>query len=127
MSPETEFVAPAASGPDAGRRGPRFGIELPVRCKRGASRSTVMLKDLNPYGARIEGLEKLRVDEPIYLMLPGLQPKLAFVVWSRDRVSGLEFEHRLHDNVFETLVSEFAIRHYREGHVPKLAPVRHAA
>lgn len=112
---------------EAERRAPRVGIELPVRCKRGATRSTVMLKDLNPYGARIEGLEKLRVDEPIYLMLPGLQPKLAFVVWSRDRVSGLEFEHRLHDEVFETLVSEFAIRHYREGHVPKLAPIRHAA
>ncbi|MFN3458179.1 MAG: PilZ domain-containing protein [Novosphingobium sp.] len=112
---------------EAKRRAPRVGIELPVRCKRGATRSTVMLKDLNPYGARVEGLEKLRVDEPIYLMLPGLQPKLAFVVWSRDRVSGLEFEHRLHDEVFETLVSEFAIRHYREGHVPKLAPVRHAA
>lgn len=112
---------------DAKRRAARVGIELPVRCKRGATRSTVMLKDLNPYGARIEGLEKLRVDEPIYLMLPGLQPKLAFVVWSRDRVSGLEFEHRLHDEVFETLVSEFAIRHYREGHAPKLAPVRHAA
>ncbi|MBB4615096.1 hypothetical protein [Novosphingobium taihuense] len=112
---------------DAKRRAPRVGIELPVRCKRGAIRSTVMLKDLNPYGARIEGLEKLRVDEPIYLMLPGLQPKLAFVVWSRDRVSGLEFEHRLHDEVFETLVSEFAIRHYRDGHVPKLAPIRHAA
>lgn len=112
---------------DAKRRAPRVGIELPVRCKRGATRSTVMLKDLNPYGARIEGLEKMRVDEPIYLMLPGLQPKLAFVVWSRDRVSGLEFEHRLHDDVFETLVSEFAIRHYREGNAPKLAPVRHAA
>ena len=86
-----------------------------------------MLKDLNQYGARIEGLEKLRIDEPIYLMLPGLQPKLAFVVWSRERVSGLEFEHRLHDEVFERLVSEFAIRHFREGHAPKLAPVRHAA
>lgn len=112
---------------DARRRAERVGIELPVRCKHGARRSTVMLKDLNPYGARIEGLEKLRIDEPIHLMLPGLKTKLAFVVWSRDRVSGLEFEHRLHDEVFEKLVSEFAIRHYREGHVPKLAPVRFAA
>lgn len=112
---------------EAKRRASRVGIELPVRCKHGATRSTVMLKDLNQYGARIEGLEKLRIDEPIYLMLPGLQPKLAFVVWSRERVSGLEFEHRLHDEVFERLVSEFAIRHFREGHAPKLAPVRHAA
>ncbi|MFN4136042.1 MAG: PilZ domain-containing protein [Novosphingobium sp.] len=111
---------------DAKRRAPRVGIELPVRCKRGAERSTVILKDLNPYGARIEGLEKLRIDEPLYLLLPGLQPKLAFVVWSRDRVSGLEFERRLHDEVFERLVSEFAIRHYREAGAARL-PVRHAA
>lgn len=121
------WIDPQDAQHETDRRAPRVGIELPVRCKHGATRSTVILKDLNPYGARIEGLEKLRVDEPIYLMLPGLQPKLAFVVWSRDRVSGLEFEHRLHDEVFETLVSEFAIRHYREGHAPKLAPIRHAA
>lgn len=111
----------------AQRRGARVGIELPVRCKHGATRSTVMLKDLNPYGARIEGLEKLRIDEPIYLMLPGLQPKLGFVVWAEDRSSGLEFEHRLHDDVFAALVSEFAIRHYREDTVRKPMPVRRAA
>lgn len=118
---------------DAKRRAPRVGIELPVRCKHGQIRSTVILKDMNQYGARIEGLEELRIDEAIHLMLPGLQPKLAFVVWSRDRVSGLEFEHRLHDDVFQSLVSDFAIRHYREGHHPpkqqaaKPLPVRKAA
>lgn len=112
---------------EAKRRAPRVGIELPVRCKHGTKRSTVMLKDLNPFGARIEGLEQLRIDEPIYLMLPDLQPKLAFVVWSRDHVSGLEFEHRLHPAVFDRLVSEFAIRHIRESQAAKPAPVRYAA
>lgn len=111
----------------ADRRAPRVGIELPVRCKHGTERSTVILKDLNQYGARIEGLEKLRIDEAIQLMLPGLRPKNAFVIWSRDRSSGLEFEHPLHDAVFESLVSDFAIRHYREGHVPKIAAMRRAA
>lgn len=113
--------------PNADRRAPRVGIELPVRCKHGTERSTVILKDLNQYGARIEGLEKLRIDESIRLMLPGLRPKTAFVIWSTDRVSGLEFEQPLHDAVFESLVSDFAIRHYREGHSPKLAAMRHAA
>lgn len=109
------------------RRAERVGIELPVRCKHGTVRSTVILKDLNPYGARIEGLDTLRIDDAVHLMLPDLQPKLAFVVWSRDRVSGLEFEHRLHDDVFHALVSDFAIRHYRDGHVPKPPTIRHAA
>jgi PilZ domain len=112
---------------DAKRRAARVGIELPVRCKHGTERSTVILKDLNQYGARIEGLAKLRIDEPISLMLPGLQPKLAFVVWSRERVSGLEFERPLHDDVFESIVSEFAIKHYREAAAPKTHPIRHAA
>lgn len=112
---------------DTKRRVARIGIELPVRCKRGTERTTVILKDLNQYGARIEGLAKLRIDESIHLMLPGLQPKLAFVVWSRDKVSGLEFERPLHDEVFESLVSEFAIKHYREAGAPKPHPVRHAA
>jgi hypothetical protein len=111
----------------AERRAPRVGIELPVRCKHGMERSTVILKDLNLYGARIEGLENLRIDDSIRLMLPGLRPKTAFVVWSRDRVAGLEFEHPLHSTVFETLVSEFAIRHYREGNTPKRTPLSRAA
>lgn len=111
---------------EAQRRAIRVGIELPVRVKHGATRSTVILNDMNVYGARIEGLEKLRVGEPLYLMLPGLQPKLAFVVWSRDRVSGLEFEHRLHDEVFQLLVSDFAIKHYRETPPPR-SPQRRAA
>ncbi len=81
----------------------------------------------NQYGARIEGLEKLRLDEPLQIMLPGLQAKMAFVVWSRDKVSGIEFEHPLHHDVFQLLVSEFAIKHYREGNPPKLPPIRHAA
>jgi hypothetical protein len=109
------------------RRAPRVGIELPVRCKHGTERSTVILKDLNQYGARIEGLDKLRIDEAIRLMLPGLRPKTAFVIWSKEMVAGLEFEHPLHDAVFESLVSDFAIRHYREAQTAKPASMRRAA
>ncbi len=112
---------------NADRRAPRVGIELPVRCKHGTERSTVILKDLNQYGARIEGLDKLRIDEAIQLMLPGLRPKTAFVIWSNERVAGLEFEHPLHDAVFESLVSDFAIRHYREQQSPKVSAIRRAA
>jgi len=101
-----------ATGPEA-RRFPRIGVEMPVRCKHGLTRSTVMLKDLTPYGARIEGLEKQRIGEPITLMLPGLKAKLAFVAWSEAMTSGLEFDQPLHENVFATLVSDFAIGHIR--------------
>ena len=103
---------PGANSAEA-RRFPRIGVELPVRVKHGVVRSTVMLKDLTPYGARIEGMDKQRIGEPIMLMLPGLKPKLAFVAWSEPMTSGLEFDHPLHEDVFAALVSDFAVGHYR--------------
>ena len=38
------------------RRAPRIGFELMVRCSHGPTRTTVMLKDMTRFGARIEGL-----------------------------------------------------------------------
>lgn len=115
---------PAKAEGMANRRRERTGFELPVRCKHGVIRSTVMLKDLTAYGARIEGLERQRIGESITLLLPGLKAKNAYVVWSQGMASGLEFDHPLHDDVFDALVSDYAI-----GNMRKAAkhPVRHAA
>lgn len=124
------WIEQGSDSPAVKRRAERVGLELMVRCRRGVSRTTVMLKDLTPYGARIEGIEKLRIGEPITLMLPGLQPKLAFVMWSEPMASGLEFEHPLHEDVFASVVSDFAIGHYRKVAQAAAAPhrpVRHAA
>lgn len=107
------------------RRTSRIGFELPVRCKHGLVRQTVMLKDLTPYGARIEGLDKQRIGEPITLMMPGLRAKTAYVVWSEPMASGLEFDHPLHDTVFDALICDYAIGHHRKTAVGQ--PVRRAA
>lgn len=116
------------------RRARRVGFELPVRCKHGLVRSTVMLKDLTTHGARIEGFPKQRIGESILLFLPSLAPKTAFVVWSADKTSGLEFELPLHENVFAALVADFAIGHLRKLELgrpaiatPETRPERHAA
>lgn len=110
-----------------GRRAKRVGFELPVRCKHGLVRSTVMLKDLTTHGARIEGIPPQRIGESITLFLPDLAPKTAFVVWSREKTSGLEFELPLHENVFATLVADFAIGHLRKLEMGQTAPVIAAA
>lgn len=126
------------------RRVKRIGFELPVRCKHGLVRSTVMLNDLTTHGARIGGIPRQRIGESILLFLPDLAPKTAFVVWSDDKTSGLEFELPLHENVFATLVADFAIGHLRkmeldrpeilrpelggpENSRPEVRPTRHAA
>jgi hypothetical protein len=93
------------------RRTRRVGFELPVRCKHGLTRSTVMLKDMTTHGARIEGIPRQRIGDTVTLFLPELAPKLAFVVWSKDKTSGLEFELPLHEKVFANLVADFAIGH----------------
>lgn len=119
-----------AAGNTNDRRARRVGFELPVRCKHGLVRSTVMLKDLTTHGARIEGIPKQRIGESILLFLPSLAPKTAFVVWSEDKTSGLEFELPLHENVFATLVADYAIGHLRKLEMGKPAearPARHAA
>lgn len=125
-----------------GRRAKRVGFELPVRCKHGLVRSTVMLKDLTTHGARIEGIPPQRIGESITLFLPGLAPKIAFVMWSETKTSGLEFELPLHENVFATLVADYAIGHLQRLELgrpatlqppvqppvqPEARPVRHAA
>lgn len=97
------------------RRAPRIGFELPVRCKRGVLRTTVMLRDMTTHGARIDGLEHLHLDEPITLLLPGLQAKEAYVAWHKDQAAGLEFDRPLHPAVFEQLVSDFALKRPRSG------------
>lgn len=114
----------ASDGFEAQRRAPRIGFELPVRCKNGLTRSTVMLKDLTPYGARVEGIPRQRIGEPLTLLLPGLRAKTAYVVWSDAMTSGLEFDHPLHPDAFEALVSDYAI-----GQMRKAAerPIRYAA
>lgn len=97
------------SAPDFPRRASRIGFELPVRCSLSLTRSTVMLKDMNRFGARIEGIDAGRVGEPITLLLPGQAARMAFIVWSRGMSSGLEFADPLHEGVFETLIRDYAI------------------
>lgn len=91
------------------RRARRVGFALPVRCKRGALRTTIMLKDLTPHGARLEGLSGLRFEEALTLFLPGLRPKEAYVSWSTGHSVGVEFDRPLHPDVFYRLVTHFAV------------------
>lgn len=99
----------APANPAFGRRAPRIGFELPVRCAYGQTRSTVMLKDMTRFGARIEGLGKAVVDEAVTLLLPGEPAKMAFVVWTGENVAGLEFGEPLCQRAFDRLVRDFAI------------------
>jgi hypothetical protein len=99
------------------RRAARIGFELLARCKRGAARSTVMLKDMTRFGARIEGLMNPELGEAISLILPGEPPRLAFVMWTRGGAAGLEFGDPLPAASFDAMIRDYAI-----GRQPVPAP-----
>lgn len=93
-----------------GRRRSREKVEMMARFRRGLANTTVVLKDLTPLGARIEGVGPLEADEVITLTLPECRPMIAFVAWAGSHSAGLEFVHPLPDDLFAELVTLYGLR-----------------
>ncbi|MCJ2187580.1 hypothetical protein [Novosphingobium beihaiensis] len=93
----------------AERRHQRKQVEMMARFRRDLASSTVMLKDLTPFGARIEGIGHLQADEAVSLALPGCRPAMAFVAWANDHCAGLEFAEPLETGVFAELVAHYGL------------------
>jgi len=116
------WLEPLADGEFANlRRAPRVGFELMVRYRRGVTRSTAILKDMTTHGAKIEGLGRMELDEPITLLLPGERPCEAYVAWSKDHTAGLEFGDPLHQSVFDRLVADHAVGQQAGSELPRAA------
>jgi hypothetical protein len=91
------------------RREERQAVEMFAHFRHGATRITVILRDLTCLGARIEGVPSLSADEAVSLALPGRKPALAFVAWSNEHCAGLEFAEPMAPGLLESLVSQFAV------------------
>ncbi|MCJ2179971.1 hypothetical protein [Novosphingobium album (ex Hu et al. 2023)] len=100
--------SPAAFHPGE-RRHQREQVEMMARFRRDLASSTVMLKDLTPFGARIEGIGPLQTDEAVSLALPGCRPAIAFVAWANDHCAGLEFAEPLENDIFAELVASYGL------------------
>jgi len=107
------------------RRAERVAFDLMVKYRLWGFRGTIMLKDMTPFGARIEGLPDLRMGDEVTLLLPGLQPKHSTVAWADGSSAGVEFDHPLHGEVFKDLVRDYARSRPTFDTVP--APLRAAA
>ncbi len=107
------------------RRSERIAFDLMVKYRLWGFRGTIMLKDMTPFGARVEGLSDVRMGDAITLLLPGLQPKLSTVVWQDGSSAGVEFDHPLHGAVFKELVRDYARSRpsYEPVPLPMPAPV----
>ncbi len=107
------------------RRSERIAFDLMVRYRLWGYRGTSMLKDMTPFGARMEGLDSIRIGDEVIVLLPGLQPKSATAVWVDGRSAGVEFDHPLHGEVFRDLVRDHA--RSRLTFEPPRMPLRTAA
>ena len=95
------------------RRQQREQVEMMAKFRRNVASSTVMLKDLTRFGARIEGIGQLERDEAVSLALPGCRPSMAFVAWANDHCAGLEFAEPLESAVFTDLVAQYGLGRQR--------------
>jgi hypothetical protein len=104
-----DVVPAAASAPGGERLHPREQVEMMARFRRNIASTTVMLKDLTRFGARVEGVGALEVDEMVTLSLPACRPSLAFVAWANEHCAGLEFVEPLEDRLFAELVARYGL------------------
>lgn len=102
-------AVPPSDGGAGERRHPRAAVEMLARFRRGITSSTVMLKDLTPLGARVEGVGALEPDEFVSLALPGCRPSMAFVAWANDHCAGLQFVEPLSTAQFEDLACRYGL------------------
>lgn len=106
-----------------GRREARERVEMLAKFRRGIVSITVMLKDLTPFGAKIEGVGHLDTDEAVSLTLPGCRPAMAFVAWSNEHCAGLEFADTLDGDVFSDLVSRYGLGRMEQDSADEVRPV----
>ncbi|TCM18763.1 hypothetical protein EDF56_104295 [Novosphingobium sp. PhB165] len=99
----------------------REPVEMMAKFRSAFTSCTVVLKDLTRFGARIEGIDALEIDEAINLGLPGCRPAMAFVAWSGRHGTGLEFAEPLDARVYADLVTRHGLG---RQHDPLIAPPR---
>lgn len=92
------------------RRHARERVEMLAHFRRGITATTVMLKDLTPFGTRVEGIGALELDEFVSLALPGCRPSLAFVAWANEHCAGLQFVEPLAGSMFDELVRQYGLK-----------------
>nr|WP_280740543.1 PilZ domain-containing protein [Sphingomonas kaistensis] len=93
---------------------PRKGDRLPVKAElviRHAGRRPRVLdvSDLSRFGCCLAFDELPRVDEWVWVALPGLAPVEARIRWVESRRAGVEFVHPIHQAVFDLLLLRWGL------------------
>lgn len=94
-----------ASQPLVPRRSERRGISAKVQYRRSTVRMAGVTLDLSCHGVRLAAMERLRLGEAVWIALPGLPPRRAFVKWVDEFEIGCEFDEPLHPAVLDRIIT----------------------
>lgn len=90
-------------------RTPRCSARVPINAevtmrRRGGSNHQVRAFDLSPHGCKVELLERLGLDQALFVKFPGLEVLEAQVCWLGANSAGLRFAKPIHPAVVGLLM-----------------------
>ena len=92
--------------PQRSRQAVRVPLEGHVSLRRaGANNYSVRVFDVSPYGAKLEFVERPRLDERVWVKFDGLDSIEALVCWTQGHAAGIEFVRPIYAAVFDALVT----------------------
>jgi PilZ domain len=94
------------TGPEKPRGAPRLGFAAEVGVRRTGVRSfRVRIFDASPEGCKIEFVERPAIGERVWVKFDNLEALEGTVRWVDGHTGGVQFEHPLHEAVFERLAA----------------------
>lgn len=72
-------------------------------------RVKVALQDLSASGCQMKTADYMRIDQRIYLTLPGFESLAARVAWNMGELYGCEFVRPLHDSIFAHIAAKYPV------------------
>ncbi|MEO5640154.1 MAG: PilZ domain-containing protein [Sphingomicrobium sp.] len=88
------------------RRSARRPLSAEIELRRSFNgKYQVTVRDCSLQGCCINLVDRVALDETLWIKLPGLESIEAYVCWTRDFVAGVQFMKPLHPAVFDMLMA----------------------
>lgn len=83
-----------------------FGAEIEIRAR--SMKSVVTIRDFSTEGASLNLVDRVEIDESLWIKVDGLEKLESKACWNNDFVAGVKFAKPLHPSVFARLVERQA-------------------
>jgi hypothetical protein len=73
--------------------------------RRSGKGFKIRVFEASPEGCRVEAIDRYRIDKPIWVHFPGLEPIETRLCWRGEVAAGLRFVNAVHPAVFDLLLT----------------------